>query len=111
MCRPVGSELSTSTVPFARPDAVSSVPRSSVDCGPIMVQGNDAVQDANQVCVDASCPSSWFPPPDLTVSTFQMGEASPRLCIIVSLETEDASHLWVFWASWCRHWEPRMCMQ
>lgn len=49
------------------------------------------------MCVGASCPGSRFPPPDLTVSTCQMGEASPRLRTPVSLGTEGTSHLWVCW--------------
>lgn len=72
-----------------------------------MGQGDDAVRDASQVSVGAYCPSSWFPPPDLTVSTCQVGEASLWLCIIGALGTEGASHLWVFWAAWLRQWEPQ----
>lgn len=49
------------------------------------------MRDAGQACGGASCPSSWFPPPDLTVPTCQVGEASPRPCIVVALGTEGAS--------------------
>lgn len=85
--RSVGSKLSTSMLVSASAFAALCLTwrgeASSQDNLWIVgqSQGREMTQceGPNQVCVGASCLSGWFLSLDLTVSTCQMGEASPWL--------------------------------